>query len=280
MPTPIRPRRCAIGLVLLLAAAAAPAQEEPAEQANVEAALALTRDCATRYEMTTDASDRALALHPRPILRWSNPERGQIYGNVFLWTHGGRPQAVGSLFKWYSPFTHMSHEFHSLSTSPLAARYEGREVWRTTEPGVAYSPLPDAPPVADVPGGRLIQMRQLARKFSAREVDREGNKIELRLLPQPVYRYENPASQSDFVDGGLFVFVQGTDPELWLLLEAHRGAADNAAQWMYAAARMNSVDLSLDYDRQTVWHRDVLPWSDISSHKETYTSFGFKESPP
>jgi hypothetical protein len=264
-----------------LSALAVPAQDPPPapEQANVEAALALTRECATRYEIVADAASRPCELEARPLLRWSNPERGQIYGNVFLWTFRGRPVVVGSLFKWYSPFTHMSHEFQSLSADPFVARYDGAEVWRTTERGLTYANLPEAPSVADTAAGRLIQMRQLARRFSAREVTRESEKIELRLLPQPLHRYAETGEQAETVDGGLFVFVQGTDPEIWLLLEAQR-SGQSAAQWKFALARMNSVTLFVDYDGREVWRREVLPWEAIKSHKGPYTSFQFNHPSP
>ena len=33
----------------------------------------------------------------------------------------------------------------------------------------------------------------------------------MRLLAQPIYRYEN--TKGDLIDGALFAFVLGTDPE-------------------------------------------------------------------
>ena len=41
----------------------------------------------------------------------------------------------------------------------------------------------------------------------------------------------------------LFAFVQGTDPDLFLLLEARESGGKSA--WHFAATRMNSVALSL-----------------------------------
>lgn len=283
---PICPRTMGAAAFLMgslwLASAALAQDASPTltvDAANVEAALKLTRECATRYEFAGNAGSLSCELEPRPVLRWSNPERGQIYGNVFLWTSRGRPVVVGSLFKWYSPFTHMSHEFQSLSSSPIVARYDGADVWRTTDAGISPADLPDAPAVADTPAARLIQMRQLARRFTAREVTRESEKIELRLLPQPLYRYQETGDRAEVLDGGLFVFVQGTDPEIWLLLEAQR-LDQSAARWTYALARMNSISLFVDYDGHEVWRREVMPWDAIKSHKGPYTSFQFNQSSP
>jgi hypothetical protein len=69
----------------------------------------------------------------------------------------------------------------------------------------------------------------------------------------------------------MFVFVQGTDPEVFLLLEA-RGHGE-AARWAFAAARMNGVEFRLRYLDREVWAVEVMPWRDIGSHKETYTTF-------
>ena len=75
----------------------------------------------------------------------------------------------------------------------------------------------------------------------------------------------------------MFVFVQGTDPELFLLLEA-RGPQD-AAKWMYAAARMNSVGFRLRRRDREAWAVEVMPWGDVGSHAESYTSFRRDEAP-
>ena len=124
--------RC-LCLVLMVAGTVVFAEETPVandvEKQNIEAALKVTRESAAKYEMLIAGDSKPLTLRPQPILRWSNPEVGQIYGNVFVWTRGGRPEVVGSLFKWFSPFTHMSHEFHSLSRGELTVEHRGKPVW-------------------------------------------------------------------------------------------------------------------------------------------------------
>src|SRR5262245_38822071 len=103
---------------LALAAAGGRAQDPakaPATRENIEAALRLTQAAAAEYEMRVGEDDKPLELQREPVLRWSNPDRGEIHGNVFLWTRDTRPLVVGSLFKWFTPHTHMSHEFQSLA---------------------------------------------------------------------------------------------------------------------------------------------------------------------
>jgi hypothetical protein len=167
---------------------------------------------------------------------------------------------------------HMSHEFHSLSESPLAGNYEKAEVWRTREGGLPFAPLADAPAPAASAQQRLLQFRRLAREFSVTKQERDDTKQELRLLTQPLYRYAAP--QAGIADGALFVFVQGTDPELFLLLEA-RGEAD-AAKYHFAASRMNGVGFTMRRGDREVWSVPVMPWRDIGTHAEVYTSFRFE----
>ena len=239
----------------------------------IEAALKLTQSEASKYQFALSEDGKsAPTLRKDPVLKWSDPSVGEIHGNVFLWTVQQRPAVVGSLFKWFSPHTHMSHEFHSLWEAPLAGEYEASEVWRTSKGGVTFARLPDADRPAATANRRFLQMRDLAKGFSAAKTDRAGEQAELRLLPQPAYRYA--AAQAGILDGGLFVLVQGTDPEVFVLLEA-RGEADTA-QWMFAVARMNSVGFEVRYQDKPVWSVEVMPWRDVGSHAEIYTSFMFK----
>lgn len=274
------------GLVALLTMAylfaedrAAPKSVDPksAEQQNIEAAMTITCAAAENYEFAVPNVEQPAVLREQPILRWSNPERGQVYGNVFLWTDRGRPVVVGSLFKWFTPFTHMSHEFHSLSVGEITGKSELKEVWRSTQPGVVIAAVPDAPAVAATPTGRLTQMKQLARQFTAQSTDREGSKLELRQLTQPVYRYELDKDSVELLDGTLFVFVQGTDPDLWLMLEAYKAADQKTPRWQFAMARMNSIEITVEHRGQRIWHCDSISFKDVFSHKLAYTSFRFDE---
>lgn len=270
---------CAIGMLLVVCVTSAAAQDpaEPPDSLDKEQiaeALRITRAAAEKYDFVVGGEDAATAtLSKESLLRWSNPAAGEIHGNVFLWTEGGRPAVVGSLFQWFSPHTHMSHEFHSLSETTIRGRYEKNNVWTTRETGVKFRPIPEAPAPAGSAAQRLLQLRKLAKSFSATKKERDGNVSELRLLPQPIYRYE--LAEEGLLDGALFTLVQGTDPEVFLLIEA-RGQEDKPAVWHFAATRMNGVEFRLRYDGREVWVAEILPWRDITSHRETYTSFRFE----
>lgn len=240
------------------------------DRARAEESLRLARRDAGLFEIARrDEPGTPFTLGSEPILRWTNPTAGSIYGGLFLWTDRGCPQAVAALFKWYSPFTHSSFEFHSLSEQPLTARVAGRPLWEPPAAGVVWKPVPDAPPPADAPTRRLIQMRAIARQFRADKTDREGVHRELRLLTQPLYRFQSEIPE--IIDGALFAFAQETDPEVFVLLRARRD--EKAPVWQYALARMNSVRFEVRYRDQPVWEVDILPWSTVQDHQQPYTTF-------
>lgn len=253
------------------------ADDPPATKENVAAALTLTLAAATEYEIRVGADKPPLELKKEPVLKWSNPDRGEVHGNVFVWTRDGRPVVVGSLFKWFTPHTHMSHEFLSMAEEPLAAKFHGQNVWAVADSGLKFADVPGAPAPAAADAARTLQMKQLAKEFAGTKKEREdANPVELRLLPQPVYAYAAPKSGA--FTGGLFALVHGTDPEVWLLIEA-RGKDAGAAKWQYAVARMTSAELRVRHQKADVFTADTLTWAAVRDRKSHYTSFRFDTIP-
>jgi hypothetical protein len=250
--------------------------ETPATKENIEAALKLTLAAAAEYEIHVGENDKPLELQREPVLKWSNPDRGEIHGNVFLWTREGRPLAVASLFKWFTPHTHMSHEFQSFAEEPLRASFHGKEVWKTSEAGVSFVDIPKAPVPAASEAQRLLQMKQLAKEFAGWKKERDNIEGDLRLLTQPIHRYAAPKQR--ILSGGLFTFVQGTDPEIFLLIEA-RGENADSARWQFAATRMTSAEVRLRHRDEKIWAVEAFPWKNVYDHEHAYTSFLFKEIP-
>jgi hypothetical protein len=251
------------------------AEQETPEQAEQREFARWSAEAAASYDLRrADEPDKPLALRREPVLKWSNPERGRIYGHVFLWTANGRPEAIASLYKWYHPFTHSSHEFQSLSTGGLSATREGAAAWNVAEPGVAMQPLADVPPPGDAAPERLRQMRAAAKLFRAEATNREGEIFPLRLLSQPIYRYDKPSGE--LIDGALFAFVQATDPEVLLLIEVRRDE-QGAAVWRYGLARLNSIEMRVYRDEKQVWTAAELPWSEVRDRSRPYFTGRFEE---
>ncbi len=246
------------------------------EKALAEEFRAFAKREATAYTMRLEGSDRPLTLKAEPILKWSNPVIGTIYGDVFVWTNEGRPEAVASIYRFYAPITHRANEFHSLALGKVSAERDGSAAWTPSRPGLELKPIKGAAAPADSAPLRLRQMRALAQEFTGRQTSREGVDRDMRLLAQPIYRYEN--TKGDLIDGGLFVFVLGTDPEVFLLIEARR-RADGAPEWRFGATRMNSVNLRLNHGGREIWNAPEIPWSQVWDSREPYTVFRYDLAP-
>ena len=196
--------------------------------------------------------DRAHPLEfvETPVMRWTNPENRALDGTIFLWTAGGRPQVVLGLFTYDDD--HYSHEWQSLADGPLTARRGDVVEWAPAEAGVRFAPVKGAEAPGPGTAARLRQMKALAPKFSSTFVGFTENQQpqELRLLPQPLYRYETGEGREVF-DGALFAFVQGTDPQTILALEARIDGT--TAGWYFAFVRMASGALTGRFEGQEVY---------------------------
>jgi hypothetical protein len=214
---------------------------------------------AAAYDIRTESdSGRKLLLRPEPILRWTNPvPEKQMHGEVFLWTDDGRPAAVLCLFEMTETGgVHEYHEFSSLAAGGLLTPGAANRNWSPTMAQLKMSPTEGAPPPATAPRQRLIQMRELAARFTCEKTTRMGETHALRLLSQPVARYESPTHEVS--DGALFAFVEATDPEVFLLLEVR--STGGAAQWHFGLARMASVRMQVSFDDKPVWKVEMLPY--------------------
>jgi hypothetical protein len=234
---------------------------------RAEETVRLARAEAAHYHIVREDDRGAkIELRERPILKWSNPSEGALFGSVVLWTVDGRPEAVASIYRWYDGKKEFQAEFKSLSTHPLKTTREKETAWETGQSDMNFHELAHDAFPADRDGRRAQQMRDIARRFTADLVHPGKGRQALRLLTQAVYRYEK--LPQGLLDGALFAFVQGTDPEVFLLIEAEKTAA--GARWRYAASRMNMFELHLALDDQEVWSADELTWNDVSDRHGPY----------
>jgi len=237
-----------------------PAKDELAKQ-SAERVLALAR----QYEFYSDASrGTKLTLEDKPVLTYSNPVRGDVYGDVFVWTHEGRPEVVAAIFD-YRTNKWIDSELHMLAGRETVGVRDDRIFWQPEKPGTRFQPIPAAAAPAETAAKRLSQMRTMAREFSVQRNHPEQGKDALRMLPQPIFRYASPAL--NIVDGAMFVFVEGTDPEAYLLIEA---AGKEKPAWQFAFARMNVVEFDARYQDQPVWHVDKVDWDTMFDKQEPY----------
>jgi hypothetical protein len=211
-----------------------------------------------------DGADSPLSLTEEPVLRYSNPVRNFFSdGGLFLWLDGKQPlaAAVVSIRGKGQVFG----EFTALSGRPLECRRDGKVVWSPPVGNVVGQSLADAPPPGATEKVRLRQMRDLARRFRA--VKQASPEVELRLMPQPIYRFS--AEPDKIIDGAIFAFVEATDPEFLLVIEGHSADAALPAGWQYSLARMTSPPLNIELDGRRVWSANGY-WSHPRSASDPY----------
>jgi len=220
--------------------------EEPAEKQNVPKFD--FADAASKYAVQVRGSSKECEPCQIDLLKWTNPIRGTAAGSVFFWTQDGIPQAACCMYAYRADAGYaVDHELVSLTAEGIEARYAGQSVWRTEKPGITWSPVPSAPVPALNRSGRLIQMRKIATSFAGYLGTPATRRQELRLLPQPIYRFPDAAES----DGGAFAFVHTTDPEVLLLIHVNPRSAEPT--WEFAAARMTIVHAFLTIEDKVVW---------------------------
>jgi hypothetical protein len=237
--------------------------QSDAAQAQRERLMKLHLGDALEYTIYRDASQKEkLEFRKEPVYVWTNPVRtSQQDGVVFIWTSRGRAEAIGTIFSSIGGDKRgLTHEFHSLSLSTLSVTRRGTHeaTWKPKRPGITLAPIEGAPPPARSAAQRLVQMRNLAREFSAATRDVEKRRWELRLLAQPLYRYES--TDNDVVDGALFAFVTsaGTDPEVLLVIEARQPKVGGMPVWNRALARFTDLELSVRFKGEEVFEAPML----------------------
>ncbi len=207
-------------------------------------------------------------LRSVPVLTTSNPTRGAgLDGTMLLWLNQGRPVAAMSIYAWEG---RIMHETDSMArTADLTAQSRSGKQWRPTAAGVNFHTLQAELSDSQTDAQRLQKMRNLAKQFEGTLLgfnDQNSDREQLRLLTTPVYRYELKPDRTlhrDLVDGAVFAFVQGTDPEIILVLElVETGGARN---WEYALVRATAGALEARLNGKVVFEAAKFPENDRPS---------------
>jgi hypothetical protein len=246
-------------LLLLLFGLAAPVVcADDAQDPDREARLEFVRDKFAEWVLTPGPAEGA-ATAPKPyknqvepVLRYTNPIGGLVRdGTLFVWRDGVRPVAACS-FSIRGPEdpNAVFFEMTSLVGAPLRCERRGQVRWMPKSGSLIDQPVPETAAPEDRPVARLTTMRNIARRFEAENFLRDGKASALRLMPQPIDRFQDEAA--GLVDAALFGFVEANDPELLLVIEARKISAGEKA-WRYTIARMTSRELLVRLDGKEIF---------------------------
>lgn len=238
------------------------------------------------YEISTGRSPsqrKTVKLNRKPLHYFSNPISGVVDAAVFAWESDGHPQAIGKIFvnekkqAW-------GEYIASLSESRLEMEKSGRPLWRPV--ATEFKKLDDFPRPSKNSNARKVQMRSIAGQFEVIDLwkedglisDEAGTDWSLRMLAKPLIRYGS--QQSKVIDGGIFGFVQGTNPEAILTIEAFD--AGDEPHWRYRFSRLTIYELRAKRKNKLVWSvpRSMVS-GDLSYHGwHPFASYPFDKSAP
>jgi hypothetical protein len=221
--------------------------------------------------------ESAVKLVDEPVLRYSDNTRENLESALWIWTAGGRPAAIAAIEHYPTPprGPRWLYEIASLSTQRIAAERGEELKWTAKEPGLKLQALAGADAPADKPVRRLAQMKGLLRRFAAHEMTPNEGRIELRPLASPLHRYTD--KESGVIDGAIFAFANGTNPEVFLVLEAGE-VAGQPPVWRFALAQMTGAVVAVSLDDKEIWTRGE---ADPPAVRESYVNGWLKsdESP-
>lgn len=227
--------------------------DEPQSSSANDGVVPFMMSQVSAYKVTVGKTNRAALLHPSPVLRWTNPVSGVDHGILVIWHDQNRPVIASQVFKIPKPVFWL-HECQSLVSEPLQCQLNGKAVWAPTRGMLEYKVLESESKPSERAAQRLTQARAIARRFEATEDFRNTPEDDikpyvLRLNAQPVYQYESAAYG---VTGGyLFAFVNGTDPEVLLIVESYQ--SDSQTGWRYLLSPMTCWGVAAKLDGNEVW---------------------------
>jgi hypothetical protein len=230
--------------------AAVPAAPGEDAAAQDDSALQQAAAVARRLEARPIEKDEVILPIGRPLLLFGDDPRDLTRG--ILWGWGvGRPVAIAELWRGRAEKSPYAVSLSLTSREPIRLAVDTAPKWEPAETQIALAPVADAPAPAAKESGRMRQIKEISRRFTAHEFwDPENSRFELRLLVQPVHRYSDPSAEIH--DGAVFVLAHGTNPEAVLLIEA-AGPSIAAAKWQYGVVRTSNAEIHVELDGKEIW---------------------------
>lgn len=220
-----------------------------------------------KASLSRDRKETKLEPHQEPLLRWNDPARKDAPikdGALWAWGTKGRPAALLTQESYGGQWV---CELISAATADrVAVVTDHGWRWSPEEPGLQLSDFDDAPPPAEKTPLRLAQMRSLARRFKIVQIGHDETVYKLRLMSQPIHRYDD--ASTGLIDGALFVYAWGTNPEAIVVVECQRKQSRNT--WLYGFLPITVARIDATLDEKNVWSR---PSENRPKTQKTYTAF-------
>lgn len=280
-----RTRLLLVGLAIICSSAIAFSEDASEPELTPEqraAHLARMRTIAQSIKINEINGDRQLPvdLAVEPVLRYTDHTRKQHDSTVWIWGTKGRPSAIMAI-EYYPTRPVDSQwlfEVVSLSTGRISAEHGKELQWTARQAGLRFQPLADSPAPKETAAARLSQMKQLQTRFGAYERTATEGRIELRPMARPLHRYRDETA--GVLDGAIFAFANGTNPEIGCILEARmKGSA--APSWEYALIQMTGAEVYAELDSKELWSQgEADPPADRDNFVNGWLAISNQKSSP
>jgi hypothetical protein len=233
-----------------------------AQEADVPAKvdfLSEMRERAMEVSVATvkDGATVRQPLQVTPLFRYSDPRRDILDAALWGFAEQGRPAALMKTeFYEVNGRRHWVYCIATLSDHLIEAKWTDGARFDSSEPGLSMQRVPNGPPPGATPAARLLQFKRLTKRFSARIQNGLDNRDQMRLMPTPICRYEG--GQPGLIEGAVFGYTMGTNPDVLLVLELHR-VKDGDNEWRCGAAGMTSAGFVVQMDDMEIMNQPFDP---------------------
>jgi hypothetical protein len=208
-----------------------------------------------RLQATRLSTGEAVAAIGKSLFGYSDSARIIADGGIWAWGSEGRPVAMAKV--WKNSNGTRTCAFSLTSDERVVVRGPEFKTWQPEQLQVEPARLNDAPAAERQNANRLRQLKEQARRFTAHEFwNPDNSRFELRLLTQPVHRYQD--EKRGIVDGAVFLLAYDTNPQILLFMEILK-SAEADPRWQYLLARVSSAELHVSLDGREVWARNRTP---------------------
>lgn len=206
-------------------------------------------------EFLPKGTDRPIASVDHPLFNYTDSARIIAEGAIWAWGGEGRPLAMAKC--WKNRNGSQTCAFSLTSDELVVVRGPQAKIWTPQEVQIEPAKLPGAPAPDAKETVRLRQLKEQARRFTAHEFwNPDNSRFELRLLIQPVHRYQD--EKRGILDGAVFLLAYDNNPQVLLLLEILKDSKGDS-HWQYLIGRVSSADLHVALDGKEVWKRSRTP---------------------
>jgi hypothetical protein len=265
-------RLCCMTGCVLGAAAYLPGEEPPDETLQKLADESRARAEGIQVSVAVGGVSTKATVHPTPLMKYTDVPRLIEMATLWVWHDEGSLVAIGKVEayrreggpKWLYCFT-------SASSGRVEGLWPDGRRFRARAAGIEWNAL-DGPVPHETAAGRLRQMKDLFRRFSATTRDDVlKTSDELRPLARPLHEYSSP--RHGVSQGVLCGFAaNGTNPDVIVALEAVGPVEgkDAPKSWRYGVVGMTACGISVKLDNTEVFTR---PYARRTGDQETWTHF-------